>query len=109
MRKSRIPRRQAVPVCPGGSGGQSLSILAGSVIGLVVACETVAWVGARLGDRPHGGPPRPAVEDAQPPAIVSHYHGPQIRIYGRDGEEAAARIIRQALPGTTGKAITEEK
>jgi hypothetical protein len=32
-----------------------------------------------------------------PPSIVNNY-GPQIHIYGRDGEEAAARIIRRAIP-----------
>jgi hypothetical protein len=26
------------------------------------------------------------------------YHGPQISIYGPDGDEAAVRVIRQALP-----------
>ncbi len=34
-----------------------------------------------------------------PPAIEHHHFGLQVRIYGRDGEEAAARIIRHALRG----------
>jgi hypothetical protein len=68
--------------------------------------ELAAQAAAELPHRP-----RPAAVEAapQPPAIVNHYHGPQITIYGRDGEEAAARIIRQALPGTAGEAITEGK
>jgi MFS family permease len=34
--------------CPGCSGGQSLGILAGAVIGLVVVAETVQWVAERI-------------------------------------------------------------
>ena len=69
---------------------------------------------AELAERPAAGlpqRPRPAAVEAapQPPAIVNHYHGPHLTIYGRDGEEAAARIIRQALPGPAGDAITEGK
>jgi hypothetical protein len=40
------------------------------------------------------------------PAIENHYHGPQFHFHGRDGGEAAARIIRTALPGA---AITSEE
>jgi len=32
------------------------------------------------------------------PAIEHHHYGPQIHVYGPDGEETAARIIRSALP-----------
>jgi hypothetical protein len=39
-----------------------------------------------------------ALQAPAPPAIVNNY-GPQIHIYGRDGGEAAAQIIRQAIPG----------
>ena len=42
-----------------------------------------------------------ALQAPAPPAIVNHY-GPQFHIYGRDGEEAAARMIRQALTGPAG-------
>jgi hypothetical protein len=34
--------------CPGCSGGQSLGILGGAVIGLAVAAETVQWVAERI-------------------------------------------------------------
>jgi len=34
--------------CPGCSGGQSLGIAAGVVVGLVVAAETVRWVAERI-------------------------------------------------------------
>lgn len=43
-----------------------------------------------------------------PPVIVNHY-GPQFHIYGEDGREAAARLIRPMIPGMAGDAITEEE
>jgi hypothetical protein len=43
------------------------------------------------------------------PRAIVHYYGPQIHIHGRDDEEAAARIICQAIRGTAGDAITEGK
>jgi len=33
----------------------------------------------------------------QPQAIEHHHHGPEFHIYGADGQEAAARLIRRAL------------
>jgi hypothetical protein len=45
----------------------------------------------------------PRVTASPVPAIENHYH-----IHLPDvGEQAAARIIRQALPGTAGESITE--
>jgi len=43
-----------------------------------------------------------------PPAIVNNY-GPQVHIYGRNGEQAAARFIRRAISGTSGDAIAERE
>jgi hypothetical protein len=48
-----------------------------------------------------------AVTTQAPPAIVNNY-GPQIHVYGDRGEQAAARIIRQAIPGTAGDPYTKE-
>ena len=41
------------------------------------------------------------------PAIEHHHHGPVFNFYGPDGEAAAARVIRTALSGQAGDAITE--
>jgi sugar phosphate permease len=44
------------------------------------------------------GSHKQAAPQATPPtAIVNHYRGPSFHIYGDSGEQAAARIIRQAL------------
>jgi hypothetical protein len=54
------------------------------------------------------GAPAPAarqVGQVTPPAIVNNY-GPQVHIYGWDGGESAARIVRQALTGQAGDAIS---
>jgi hypothetical protein len=49
-------------------------------------------------------PQRPALEAVPRLTAIEHYHyGPQVYVYGRDSEEAAARIIRQALPRTAEK------
>jgi hypothetical protein len=39
----------------------------------------------------------PQVNQGTAPAIEHHYHGPQFVINGDTGQEAAARLIRQAL------------
>lgn len=60
------------------------------------AAQSSLWTARKV-----PGVPAPAVQQAgpvTPPAIVNHY-GPELHIYGQDGEEAAARIIRQAIIG----------
>ena len=42
-------------------------------------------------------PAAPQVSRGIVPAIEHHYHGPQFIINGDSGQEAAARLIRQAL------------
>jgi hypothetical protein len=45
-------------------------------------------------------PHKPAIEPPQQPqAIEHHHHGPEFHIYGADGQEAAAALIRKALSG----------
>lgn len=44
----------------------------------------------------------------QPEQPAIHNHGPQFHFYGAASPEAV-RVIRQALPGTAGDAITEEE
>ena len=42
--------------------------------------------------------PRPQLEEPSKPAI-HHHHGPEFHIYGTDGQDAAAALIRKALTG----------
>ena len=71
--------------------------------------DAVAWTQRRVQLRAEAPPPIPAPLPApQRQAIEHHHYGPQIHVYGQDGEETAARIIRSALPppdlpGTVGK------
>jgi hypothetical protein len=115
--------------CPGGAKGGAgiLAVIAAAVAAVMVArvllwlivvgaaCLAVAVaVAAALWRRvnayhPASAPPYhveavtaraiPQVAVTQAPAIENHYHGPQFHFHGRDGEEAAARIIRTALTG----------
>ena len=51
-------------------------------------------------------PHKPAIEPPQQlQAIEHHHHGPEFHIYGADGQEAAAALIRKALSGQAGDAI----
>jgi len=47
-------------------------------------------------------PPSAPVLPPQPQAIEHHHHGPEFHIYGADGQDAAARLIRKALTEENG-------
>jgi type II secretory pathway pseudopilin PulG len=63
--------------------------------------ERHAASGALLYVRADALPPirTPQVGQGTQAAIQNHYHGPQFIINGTDGQETAARLIRQALTG----------
>jgi hypothetical protein len=61
-----------------------------------------ARIGAELAERRKAAAltarsARQVAQDAAPGAIEHHCHGPSIHIHGGDGQQAAARLIRQAL------------
>jgi len=72
--------------------------------------EHAAMLQATRPERHAAAAARPQIAQAAPPAIeqhIHHHHGPEFHIYGQEGQDAAAPLIRKALGGQARGAITE--